>query len=470
MRQRIHDGKYSEQKDKDRMLEGRDPLTALINAGTAEPSEIWNGSKWDKTADLSRNSSSRNSSNRSFQVKSFKWMACGIMVLATSLFLSGCGAKSAKDYYKEGMAYFNSGNYEKADASLKKAMEENKERADYYISYAMNLIQQQKYDDAIAYFERSILDKDNAIVRKNNKQAYRGEGIAYYKAHDYKAAIEKFDKALAINELEDINRDILSYKGMAQAKAGLYKEAAATYTKIIEANKNSGDAYKTRGDIYCRMGDYKKSLADYDKAIKLEPHNYDYYFGKYFLMLDRKDEAGAKEVLSKAAAINGTTEEDKFNMAKVMYYKGDSDTALQMFGEAFGNGFTESYYYLGLIYENKKDYENAVQNYKKYIESDEGRDKGDAYNRVADCLIRLKNYKEALGYVEDGIKINDVDVNQNLKRSQIVVYEHLARYEEAYKLIKEYRKEYPEDEGAKKEEVFLNSRLSDAVTIPKDGE
>lgn len=398
----------------------------------------------------------------------FKRTKRGLLVLAAAVLLTGCGAKSAGDYYKEGVAYFNSGNYEKADASLKKALDENKDRADYYISYAMNLIQQKKYDDAIVYFERSILDKDNAIVRKNSKKAYRGEGIAYYRAHDYKKSIEKFNKALAINELQDMNQDILSYKGMAQAKSGLYKEAAATYTKIIEENKNKGDAYKTRGDIYCRMGEYKKSLTDYDKAIKLEPRNYDFYFGKYFLMLDGKDEAGAKEVLSKAEAINGTTEADKFNMAKVMFFKKDYDTALQMFGEAFGNGFTESYYYLGRIYEQKKDYENAAENYKKYVESDEGRDNGEAYNRAAECLIKLKNYEEALGLIENGIKVNNVDVNQALKRSQIVVNEHLDRFEEAYKLAKEYVKEYPEDEAAQKEEVFLNSRLSDAVTVPKD--
>lgn len=398
-----------------------------------------------------------------------RWAARGIIALMAALLLTGCGAKSAREYYKEGMEYFNSGNYEKADGSLKKAIEENGERADYYIGYAMNLIQQKKYDDAVAYFERGILDKDNAIVRKNNKEAYRGEGIAYYRLHNYKTAIEKFDKALSIKEENDINQDILSYKGMAQAKSGQYKAAAATYTKIIETYKTSAEAYKTRGDIYCKMEEYKKSLSDYDKAIKLEPHNYDFYFEKYFLMLHMKDKAGAAEVLSKAAAINGTTEKDKFNMAKVMYYKGDYETALQMFGEAFGNGFAESYYYLGLIYEQKKDYENAAENYSKYVESDEGRENANACYRAAECLIKSNNYEEALVLIEDGIKINDVDANQTLKRSQIAVYEHLARYEEAYKLVKEYVKEYPEDEAAKKEETFLSTRLADAVIIPKAG-
>jgi tetratricopeptide (TPR) repeat protein len=154
-------------------------------------------------------------------------------------------------------------------------------------------------------------------------------------------------------------------------------------------------------------------------------------------------------------------------MAKVKFYKGDYDTAKQMFGEAFGNGFAESYYYLGLIYEQNKDYKNAAGNYSKYIEDEEGRDNANAYNRAAQCLIKLKKYEEALGLIEDGIKVNDVDANQMLKRSQVIVYEHLDRFEEAYKLIKEYRKEYPEDEEAKKEEIFLSSRLADRVTIPK---
>lgn len=400
----------------------------------------------------------------------FKGIKYGVMILTATLLLSGCGSKSAGDYYREGVDYFNSGNYEKADESLKKAVEENKERADYYISYAMNLIQLEKYEDAVIYFERSILDKDNAISRKNNKKAYRGEGIAYYKAHDYKTAIEKFDKALAVDELKEMNSDILSYKGKAQEKSGLYKEAAETFTKVIEENKNSGQAYEIRAGIFGKLGEYDKSLSDYDRAIKLEPGNYNFYIDKYLLMLEMKDEKGAGEVLTKAAAINGTTEEDKFNMAKITYYQGDYDTALQMFGEAFGNGFTQSYYYLGLIYEQKKDYENAEVNYGKYLESKEGKDNGAAYNQAANCLMKLANYDEALVYIEDGLKLNDIDRNPDLKRSQIIIYEHLDRFEEAYKLVEDYLKAYPEDEAAQKEEIFLKSRLADTVTIPKTEE
>lgn len=392
-----------------------------------------------------------------------------IMIIPVFL-LTGCGGKSPGDYYKEGQAYFGSGNYEKADESFSKAIEGNKERADYYISYAMNLIQLKRYEDAIINFERSILDKDNGVVRKNNKRAYRGEGIAYYRAYDYASAIENFNKALKINELEDMNQDILSYKGKAQEKSGLYKEAAKTFTEIIENNKSNAQAYINRGDIYRKMGEYEKSLADYDKAIKLKTSNYDYYLAKYFLLLDMEDKEGAGEVLNQAAAINGTTEEDKFNMAKITYYKGDFETAIQMFGEAFGNGFTESYYYLGSIYEQQKDYENAVTNYGKYLETDSGSDNGRAYNQTAECLIKLKNYEEALVYIEDGIKVNDISVNQELKRNQIIVYEHLDRFEEAYKLVEAYLKVYPEDEAAKKEAVFLKSRLPDTVLIKKETE
>ena len=393
-----------------------------------------------------------------------------IIIVIPVLLLTGCGGKSPGDYYKEGQAYFNSGNYEKADESFSKAIDGNKERADYYINYAMNLIQLKRYEDAIINFERSILDKDNGVVRKNNKRAYRGEGIAYYRAYDYASAIENFNKALKINELEDMNQDILSYKGKAQEKSGLYKEAAKTFTKIIENNKSNAQAYINRGDIYRKMGEYEKSLADYNKAIKLKASNYDYYLAKYFLLLDMEDKEGAGEVLNQAAAINGTTEEDKFNMAKITYYKGDFETAIQMFGEAFGNGFTESYYYLGSIYEQQKDYENAVTNYGKYLETDGGSDNGRAYNQAAECLMKLKNYDEALVYIEDGIKVNDISVNQELKRNQIIVYEHLDRFEEAYKLVKAYLKVYPEDEAAKKEAIFLKSRLADSVIIKKETE
>lgn len=384
------------------------------------------------------------------------------------MLLGGCSKESAGNYYKEGMDYFNSGNYDKAEKSLAKAIELNGDKAEYYIDYGMNLIQLGKYEEAVTYFQKAIQDKKNLIVNKNNKVALRGEGIAYLKAHNYEEAISKFEDALDIKESDGLNLDILYYKGNAQMKAGLYKEAADTYSEIIKMKPGDSASYQARGDIYRRLGEFDASLSDYDKAIDLDKNNYEYYFGKYFLMLDKEDEAGAKEVLTKALSIKGQTQKDKFNIAKIDYYMENYDNAIVGFSDAYSNGFFEAYYFLGDIYERKGEYETAVNNYSMYIENASAIESAAVYNQIGNCYIKLNKYKEALAYIEDGIKMNDITIIKALKRNEVVVYENLSNFEKAYSLMKDYVKAYPEDESALNELSFLKTRLPDAVVIKEE--
>ncbi len=396
-------------------------------------------------------------------MKKRRFRNAAILMLTVAL-LGGCNMKSAGSYYKEGLDYFKGGDYTNAEASLSKALEINGERADYYINYAMTLIQLGKYNEALQYFDRGILDKDNSIVNKNNKTAYRGKGVAYFKSHDYENAIEQFNKALAIDELSDLNLDILYYKGSSQVKAGLFKKAAETYTAILKEKPSDAFTYYSRAYAYRRYGEYEKSLEDYDKAIKLDGSNYDYYFGKCFLLVEKGDTDEAAAALNMAATLKGTTQEDNFNLAKVHYYMGDYDNALAEFSEASQNGFAEAYFFLGSIFEQKEDYKNAVNNYKLYITNEADITSAAVYNQLAFCLIKLNNYEEALSYIQTGLNYNDIAFNQSLQRNEIVVYENMGDYEKASELMKVYLEGYPNDEAALAENEFIKTRLPEVST------
>lgn len=397
-----------------------------------------------------------------------KRLKSAAMVLLAVILLGGCSLESAGGYHKEGLEYLTSGSYDKAEATLAKALKLNGDRADYYIDYGMALIQLGRYEEAIQNFDRAVLNKDNKIVNKNNKAAYRGKGIAYFKNHNYGKAIEQFDKALAIRELSDLNLDILYYKGNSQAKAGLFDKAIKTYTSILQEKQTDAYTYYSRAYAYRMLKDYEKSLADYDKAIKLDNKNYDYYFGKYFLLLEEGDTEKATAVLSMAANIKGKTQEDYFNLAKVHYYMGDYDNAIVEFSEAYKNGFAEAYFFLGSIYEQKEDYKNAVNNYSLYIKEEAYISSAAVYNQISYCQLKLNNYEDALSYIQTGLKYNDIEFNQSLIRNEIVVYEKMGEFEKAAGLMKDYLKAYPDDEAAAKEYEFIKTRLPEASTPHKE--
>lgn len=191
-------------------------------------------------------------------------LSVGILTVIVIL-LSGC-SKSDR-FYRSGRKCFNSGNYEEAAQYFTQAIQENPNKADYYIDLGMAFIGQSKYDEALAQFDRIIMDKNISIVKENNKKALRGKGIAYFYMKDYTEAINQFDQALNISKSSDLDMDILCYKGKALMNTGNYKEAAETYTKIIERFGEDAQILADRAYTYQKIGNYEEGLKDYDKAI-----------------------------------------------------------------------------------------------------------------------------------------------------------------------------------------------------------
>lgn len=382
----------------------------------------------------------------------------GLFLIMITL-LTGCSTRSAGHYYKEGQKCFQSDNYEEAAINYQKAIALNSKRADYYIEYGLTLIALEQYEESLAQFDSAYLERDIQMINENNKRVYRGKGIAYYHMLQYEKAIEQFDLALLMDELTELDMDILYYKGSTQEKIGSYKEAVETYTSILSHNKEDAAIYDARALAYSKLGDYEKSLTDYDMAISLQPNCFEYYFGKYFLMTQNKKEDIAEETLKLAGEIELITKEDQFNLAKVHYFQGNFDGALQEFKLGIENGFSEAYFYLGKISESSKDYATAIYNYEKFIK--EGKiDTPSVYNEIGSCLIKTGEYKMALSYLEKGIAYQDVSVIKSLLHNEIVAYEDSGMFTEALEKLMVYNKEYPEDADGIREEEFLRTRIN----------
>lgn len=384
-----------------------------------------------------------------------------MMILCSMLaVLSGCNKAASLE--KDGKRSFQSGDYEKAASSFAEAIAANPNRAEYYINYGLSLIALGKYDNALKQLEQAYIDKDMLVIRENNKRILRGKGIAYYNQLNYVKAIEEFKMALEIDVLSELNMDILYYMAESFYMVGSYNEAVDAYTKILDKDKKSLIAYSKRANCYRILGDFEKSLEDYNKLIKLEPNNYNHYFGKFYLMSENKDEAGALEVLVKAEAITPNSKEDEYNIAKLHFYKGDFETAISELSESYSNGFMEAYYYIGEIYRLKKDYGKAIYYYEYYIDSGEVTSPN-IFNQIAICLLKTDQTKEALDYLEQGILYSNAGILQILKKNEIIAYEKLGNYEAAKQKLEEYLKSYPKDTKALREATFIETRVVKSV-------
>lgn len=383
-----------------------------------------------------------------------------IMILIITIILSGCS--QADNYYKDGIKCFQSGDYEAAADYLGKAIAANPNRAQYYIDYGLSLTALGKYKDAVAQFDRAYINKDMSFIRKNNKRALRGKGIAYYRMQNYENAVDEFKAALKIDELPELSMDILYYMGSSYREEAKYQEAQDVYTKLLKDDQDNASVYGDRAYCYQCMGEYKKSLEDYDKAISLKPDDFRYYFGKYNLLTAQGEEAAAIKVLQKAADIKAVSDEDNYNLAKLHYYQKDYDTALPELEESLKLGFSEADYYIGEIYRINKDYTKAIYYYENYIKTG-NIPVPNVYNQIAVCQMKTGDYEKALEYLETGITYQSAGSMQFLLKNEIIAYEKLGDFNTADEKLKSYLDAYPDDKNASREADFMDTRRMDAV-------
>ena len=248
-----------------------------------------------------------------------RFTAAGIAASVILGGMSGCSLKTAGGYYSDALSYYEDKNYTLAAQNFELAIERNPERAEFYIDYGLMKIETGDYEDALATFDKAILNKDIKMVQENNKRAYRGRGIAYFYMLEYERALEEFNLALEIDELSSLNLDILSYKGSVCEKLGLWKEAVSAYDEILRNADGNADIYTARAYAYLNIGGIQMSRDDYDRALALEPDNINIYLGKYALMKLQNDEIGAAAVLSQAERLPMETAEDRVVYAKIQY-------------------------------------------------------------------------------------------------------------------------------------------------------
>ncbi|MBQ3061798.1 MAG: tetratricopeptide repeat protein [Lachnospiraceae bacterium] len=382
-------------------------------------------------------------------------LTTGIIAMA----LTGCNDGDEK--YDKGVKAFEAQNYESAVIYFSEAIEENPEVADYYIYHGMALIKTGNMEEAVLEFDKAILDTDNQIVRRNNKKAYRGKGIAYFEMADYEESVECFNKALEINELNDINKDINYYKSNAQEALKDYEGAVETCDKLLENDKSDASVFFRRAKCLAGLGKFDEAVKDYDKAIELDNTNYDYYFGKYDSLIEDGKEEEANEVIKKALTIKGSKKDNAFSLAKLYYLTGDFESAKPLFETAYEDDNMQAAYYLGVMYRKDKKNKEAAKYLKEYIDSETVLRSALPYSELILCDIYLKNFDEAKEMIEKAYKLKDADNMQVIEYNEVVLYEKMLDFDTAYEKCKTYMEKYPDDKAMAKELKFLATRISE---------
>ena len=293
--------------------------------------------------------------------------------------------------------------------------------------------------------------------REEKQMQLREQGITYLENGQYEEALEAFQGALdeSLGEIGEVEVDICYYKAEAQYMSGDVEGAIATYTAIIGYN-HAPKAYYLRGNLYYSKNDEEATLKDYASAAEYDNQtDYELYIGIYEAM-KAHDNTNGTDYLDKALNIKGETAYDKMQKGRIKFFLGIYGDAVTMLEEAAAGKEYEAYYYLSEVHLATNDMEKAQNNMNAYITSGVA-DSYKLYN-IAETQLIKGNYAISISCLEAALKLETVPNKQIVMKTLAIAYEKTSNFVAARDILTDYVKLYPEDEEAKRELTFLETR------------
>lgn len=343
-----------------------------------------------------------------------------IVMLGALLLGSGCGSIASHKNVDRGLAYIDSHEYEEAAAC---------------------------FDAAEAAGE-------------NQRFLYRAKGILNKNLGEYDLAVENFLKSLAATSgiPGDMDFDTNYYLADAYIKLEKYDEAKKVYDAILALRKRDKDAFYMRGMTRLYSGDHDGASVDFNKAMALSPRNYDLRIMIYKALSSNGYEDEGKEILE--ACLNNTDPNmTNYEKGQISYYLGNNADAQSYLELARNERDTEKapvVLLLGQTGEKQGDFNYAISVYKTFLAEDP--DHPDIYNQLGLCQTNVGDYEGAVNSFEAGLALGNNDYSRALLMNEITAYEHAGNFSQAKTLMEKYRKAYPDDKDAEREEIFLSSR------------
>jgi len=294
-----------------------------------------------------------------------------------------------------GSAFFNNGQYKKADAYYDRAIE-----VDPNLSWAWRnkgLVKQREGQNkaAIECYDKAI------AIEPHYNDAFYDKGTVLFELGEGEEALSCFDEVIKLDP-----GYIWAWGMKARTLELLHRdeEALASYEKATELDAKDIITWNDKGNLFYKLKEYGKALACYNKVIELDPES-TYGWSNKALALSLLDETNElpetyqKVVdLSEKAVISDPGNVSLWSDMGFAYeYLENYDRAEECFNKVLelDKDNTGAIKGRGLIYsEHKYDFAKALDATRKLIELEPD----NLVNKLAlvEDLIKCKKYDEAL--------------------------------------------------------------------------
>ncbi|RLE09044.1 MAG: hypothetical protein DRJ06_03620, partial [Candidatus Aminicenantes bacterium] len=161
---------------------------------------------------------------------------------------------------------------------------------------------------------------------------------------------------------------------------GNYQEAVTKFEAFLSKNPTLYHVYINLGNCYREMGDYEKALQYYQSVLDKIKEGGGEFAGNEVaaralanighVYIKQGDFAKGQEYLKQAIDIFPQDETLAFNVAEIYFKERQIDEAIKYYQLAIQikPDWAPPYRQIGYAYLNKADYQNAVDNLKKFVE------------------------------------------------------------------------------------------------------
>lgn len=309
--------------------------------------------------------------------------------------------------------------------------------------------------------------------RQENALAYRQIGLNALEEGDYETAVANFQLALdqSRGKITNLEEDICLQKAEALYLNGQLDDAIAVCDALIDYNKKLPNAYYLRGNLYLQKQEQEKALADYEQAAANADANYEIYIQLY----ENLNRAGMKdsglEYLNRALKIKGKERYHLANQGYIYYLLGDVRQAQEKLLSAVEMEAKEGYddkaeLYLAKTYEKSGDANEAAKYYEAYAAKHA--DDSLVLEELGNMAMERQDYVNALAYYQKGLALKRPVNEQLLRRGEIAALEYMYDFTTAKEKMAQYVLDYPEDEQAARENLFLKTRTAVAEQIAEE--
>ncbi len=310
-------------------------------------------------------------------------LLCALSVLAA--------ATTALADYKQAVAYYQQGRYDRALQELKPDLDANPDWEFGHRLAGLCYLNLKNHALAIASLTRAMQLKSTAFA------TYQGLGQAYYN-------IDRFDNCVQVlGEGEQFAKQAqdqyyLHYlRGSAYYRLEHFQEAAADLTEAIRLRPTEWTNYSQLGVSYYSLGRYDEAVETLLKALALKPGQIttvEYlgksYFKKGIAELASKNYDAAIDFLRKAQEATPNDGFIHYNMAEAQLFKGDYVEAEKSLTRALElmPRSAEVFQRLGLVYEKQKKWDLSITAYQKADEINPSDSLKEAIARVTELRKR----------------------------------------------------------------------------------